>query len=206
MRPKVVEDPSGRPGQRALRALAAFTLALSVSLVVASARADGGDIPAGVLAQLLSKIPAYDHGFRERAGRLAHVMILTNSAEPESVRAGTLLLAALLRESFIAGLPHQTFVHSFASAEALAAEVRRRQVSIVYVTAGLSDNLEAICRALEPLGVLTMANVPEYVERCVVVGFQILAGRPKILVHLRHAQQNGVRFQSELLELAKVYR
>lgn len=181
--------------------------ALAVILSFASpAAAEGGEIPAGVLAQLLSKVPAYDHGFRERAGKVVQVLILTNPDEPESVRAAALMQSALLRESSIAGLPQQSHIYAFQNAEALAVEVKRRQVTIVYVTSGFSHTLDVVCRALEPLGVLTMTTVSEYVERCVVVGFQLLAGRPKILVHLKHAQRSGVRFRSELLELAKVYR
>ena len=191
--------------RRLRRSRVLFALAVIFSFASPVA-AEGGEVPARVLAQLLSKVPAYDHGFRERAGKEVEVLILTNPDEPESIRAATLMQSALLRESSIAGLPQRSQVYPFQSAEALAVEVERRRVSIVYVTAGFSNTLDLICRALEPLGVLTMTTVPDYVERCVVVGFQILAGRPKILVHLKHAQRNGVRFRSELLELAKVYR
>lgn len=170
------------------------------------AGAEQTEVPAVVQARLVSKIPAYDHGFRQRAGSRVTVLILTAPDHPESVREASLLTAALANESSIAGLPHESLILPFTDTAALTRQVRSRSASIVYITAGLQDSLESICKSLEPLAVMTVTPVPEYVERCVSVGFEVIGGRPKILVHLEHAQQNGLRFRSEFLELAKVLR
>jgi uncharacterized protein DUF4154 len=163
-------------------------------------------IPAGVQAQLLAKIPAYDYGFRQRAGGRVQVLILTNPERATSVSVAGLLEAALLQQKDIASLPHAAFVMPFASIEALVTEVKARAVTIVYLASGLEAHLAEICAALEPFQVLTVSAQPEDVRRCAVLGFEILGGRPRVLIHLAHARRNGIRFRSELLSLATVYR
>jgi hypothetical protein len=177
---------------------------LSLTAVRMTAAADS-DMPASIQAQLLSKVPAYDYEFRRRAGALVRVLILTRPEHSESVRAATLLQAALGREKAIAALPHESLIAPFTSTAALARAVQQQGVTIVYLTPGLED-LESICRVLEPLHVLTVTTLPEYVRRCAVLGLQVVAGRPRISIHLAHAQRSGIRFRAELLQLATVYR
>lgn len=167
--------------------------------------ASDSELPASIQAQLLSKVPAYDYEFRRRAGALVRVLILTNPEHSESVRSAALLQAALQREKAIASLPHETLVAPFTDTAALALRVREQAVSIVYLTPGL-DQLEPICRVLEPLHALTVTTLPDYVRRCAVLGLQVVAGRPRLSIHLAHAQRSGIRFRAELLQLAMVYR
>jgi hypothetical protein len=182
-------------------ALAALLLGLAVRMTAASE----SDMPASIQAQLLSKVPAYDYEFRRRAGALVRVLILSRPEHSESVRAATLLQAALVREKGIASLPHEALIAPFSGVDALAQTVRERSVSIVYLTPGLEE-LESICRVLEPLHVLTVTTQADYVRRCAVLGLQVVAGRPRLAIHLAHAQRSGIRFRAELLQLATVYR
>jgi hypothetical protein len=179
------------------------------ALSMCSARgslAEGDDVPAGVQAQLIARVPAYDYEFRQRAGSRVRVFVLSNPNQPESVRAATLLHGALQREKAIAGLPHDVEIARFTDTRALADRVRERSVSIVYLTPGLDVTLDAICAALRPFSVMTFAAIPDYVRRCSIVGFQFSGGKPKILVNLQQAKESRIRFRSELLALAKVYR
>ena len=144
--------------------------------------------------------------FRERVGQRVNVLILAKSTKVESVRAASLLQAALAREDDIAGLPHETVVMNFTDAAALGAEAKKRSVSVVYVPPGFDAELESICSAMQPLGVMTITAVPDYVRRCVVVGFEAVSGKPKLLIHLGQARRHGIDFKSEILKLAKVYR
>jgi hypothetical protein len=169
-------------------------------------RAENANVPARVQAQLISKVPAYDRGFRERAGSKVVVLILVKSGKTESVRAASLLEAALSQERDIAGLPHEAAILPFTTPAALAAESKKRSASIVYVSSGFDSELDAICAAMQPLGVMTVTAVPDYVRRCVVLGFEAAAGKPKLLIHLEQAKKNGIRFKSEILKLAKVFR
>jgi hypothetical protein len=163
-------------------------------------------VPVSVQADLVSKVPTYDRAFRERAGGRVHVLVLSNPNSSDSTRVANFIQAALAREAAIGGLPQEVTIASYSNAAALGTECKKRSISILYVTPGFDSELEAICAVVQPLGVMTFSGVPDYVRRCIVVGFELQEGRPKLLVHLGQAKKNGIRFSSGLLRLAKVYQ
>jgi hypothetical protein len=59
---------------------------------------------------------------------------------------------------------------------------------------------------LTPVSVLSVGDVPEYVPDGVVLGFDLEAGKPKLLVNLDQARRQNVEFTSDVLRLMKVYR
>lgn len=164
------------------------------------------NVPVSVQADLVSKVPTYDRSFRERAGNRVHVLVLSNSSSRDSTRIANFIQAALAREEAIGGLPHDVSVSSYSSASALSAECKKRSISILYVPPGFDSELDTICAAVQPFGVMTFTGVPDYVRRCIVVGFELQEGRPKLLVHLGQAKKSGIRFSSGLLRLARVYQ
>lgn len=72
------------------------------------------------------------------------------------------------------------------------------------LTPGFEDELEAIRLALEGVNVLSVGSVARYVAKGTVLGFDVVAGRPKILVNLRQAKRQNVNFDSELLKISTV--
>ena len=105
---------------------------------IAHIRAEGADVPPAVQAQLLSKVPAYDRGFRERARDKVHVLVVFKSGNAESERKAQLMRSAVAEQQDIAGLPHEVFTSSYSGASGLTAEVKRRSVSILYVSRPVS--------------------------------------------------------------------
>jgi hypothetical protein len=154
----------------------------------------------------LSKVPAYDRGFRERARDKVHVLVVFKSGNAESERKAQLMRSAVAEQQDIAGLPHDVLTSSYSGAGGLTAEVKRRSVSILYVSTGLSQEVEPITAAMQPLGVITVTAVPDYVRRGLILGFELEAGKPHMSIHLESAKKSGIRFTSALLRLAKVYR
>ncbi|HEY6560354.1 MAG TPA: YfiR family protein [Polyangiaceae bacterium] len=188
-------------GRRAI-----FTGVLVALCPWSSGSASSASVPPAVQAQLVSKVPSYDRAFRERSGGRVQVLVVSKPGNDQSVRDAHFMRTALAREQNIAGLPHEVTLVNFSSVAALTAETKQRRASIVYVSSGFDGELEAICTGLQPLGAMTFTGVSEYVRRCVVVGFELISGRPKLLVHLGQARKSGIRFSSELLRLAKVYQ
>jgi hypothetical protein len=163
-------------------------------------------VPPAVQAQLVSKVPSYDRSFRDRSGPRVQVLVVSKPGTDKSVRDAQFMRTALVREPSIGGLPHDVTLVNFSTVPALAAECKQRQATIVYLSSGFDREIDAICAGLTPLGAMTFTGVSDYVRRCVVVGFELVAGRPKLLVHLGQAKKSGIRFSSELLRLAKVYQ
>lgn len=74
----------------------------------------------------------------------------------------------------------------------------------MFVAPGLDNDIEPIVKALGPPGVLTIAGSLSYVKRGVVLGFDLVSGRPKIVINLAMARQQRLDFQAALLRLARV--
>ncbi len=81
-----------------------------------------------------------------------------------------------------------------------------RQVRGRPVTPDFDGELEALERALSGVDVLSVSAVPEYVSRGVVLGFELVSGKPKILLDLPRAKRQNVDFSASVLRLMKVYR
>jgi hypothetical protein len=77
---------------------------------------------------------------------------------------------------------------------------------VVYVTPDFDSELDALGRALGGVDVLTVSAVPDYVSRGVVLGFELVSGKPKILLDLPQAKRQNVDFSAAVLRLMKVYR
>jgi hypothetical protein len=162
-------------------------------------------VPAEIQAELVSKLETYDRGFVARAGSTAKVLIVVRSGNGKSELAAADTRAALAKVERVGGLPHQEVVVAYEGAEALAQRCRSEKAAIVYFTPGFDDELDALRKTLGSLSILTV-GAPEYVQRGVVLGFELESGKTKIVINLEQAKLQGVAFPAEVLRLMKVYR
>jgi hypothetical protein len=179
---------------------------VAISLgVVRVGSAELVSVPVDRQAELLARVAGYDRNMAARAGDRVRVLLVTSQSDPESVGIAKRMEAALGAIPEIAGMAHDERVAPFVSAADLARQCRSQRLAIVFLGTGLADQLPAIRSALDGVDVLTVAAVPEYVESGVVLGFDILSGKPKILVHLGQARRQHVQLRADLLKLAKVF-
>lgn len=169
------------------------------------ARAEEVAVPEGLQAQLVGKMAAYDRAFAARAGERAHLLIFEKPGDADSARTAAHLEAALRALPDVGGLPHDETIVTWAGAAALPEAVRGRHAAIVYFTPGFAPDVEAVRAALDGVDVLSVTAVPDYVPRGVVLGFDLVGGKPKLLVNLSQARTQHVAFQAEVLKMAKVY-
>lgn len=169
------------------------------------ARAEESPVPEKLQAELLAKIAAYDRSFAARAGDRAHVLIVDKPDDADSVRSATHLEAELHELPDVGGLPHDEAVVPWPGASGLADLVRSRHAAIVYFTPGFAADVGAIRAALDGVDVLSVAAIPDYVPPGIVLGFDVVSGKPKLLVNLPQARRQHVAFMAEILKMAKVY-
>jgi hypothetical protein len=172
----------------------------------AASFAQASGVPAGIQAELLSKLEGYDKGFAERAGDVANVLLLVKPGSAKSAVAAAEMRSALARLDRVGGLPHRETVAAYSGAAQLAQKIRSEHVAVVYVTPGLDDELGKIREALDSVNVLTLGALAAYVPEGMVLAFEIEAGKPKILLNLEQAKHQGVKFPTEVLRLMKVFR
>jgi hypothetical protein len=194
-------------GPRRRTVVVALGTALVASLVTSSPlRADDVLLPVPLQVELLVKVAGYDRNMAARAGDRIRVVILTKAGNDESTRVAALAEKALAEKDTIAGLPHERAVVSFSGAPALAQLCRARRIGIVYLTPGFTDaEVAAMAASLDGVDVFTAASVADYVPKGVVLGFDLVSGKPKLLVHLGQAKKQNVNLSAEVLKMVKVY-
>lgn len=195
------------------RARIASRWLLSVSLAVLLALggpplaiAQASAVPVSLQAELLAKVAEYDRNFVARARGRVHVLIVAMPGDADSMRVARQMETALKRLDRIGGLPHDESVYIYKGAADVAAVCRSRAIATVFFGPGLSDEVGAIRKALTGVDVLSVASNPADVARGIVLGFDVVSGRPKLLVHLPQAKLQNVALRSEILKLMRVFK
>lgn len=179
-------------------------LALGITSISDVARADDIPVPIDLQATLLSKVVSYDRNLPERAGDRVRTLLVGKPSDPTSmpfVRQMRQMLGAI--EAF-GTLQHSEEIVEFTTAGTLLDRCRNERISIVYLGPGLRDDVEPIRAALEPLSILTVSANPEDVQRGIVLGFDLVYGKPKLVVNLVQARKQRVDLVAEVLKLMRV--
>lgn len=188
-------------GRRAVLAGAALFL----WLFARPAAAEDVAVPVDLQAELITKVAAYDKNLASRAGDRVRVLILQRADSAESVRVAAQMQKALGQISDVAGLPLEASLLSYTSPSDLLSSVTTKRAAIVYIPPGFDDDVVAIAKSLSGSSVLTVSAVASYVPKRAVLGFDLVSGKPKLVVNLTQARLQSVAFKAEVLKLMKVY-
>jgi hypothetical protein len=183
----------------------AVVLGSAAALLHRPLRAENPNVPIRLQADLLAKVTGYDRNFEARSGEQAKVLILVSPGDADSLRAGGDMRSALASVPSVGGLSHDEEVASYVDASTLGETCRARHVAIVYLTPGFSGEIPAIRDAVGSLKLLTVGSLADYVPAGIVLGFDLVSGRPKLVVNLSQARRQHVDFRAEVLKLMKVY-
>lgn len=178
--------------------------ALAVALLAAGATAHEIPVPPRLQAALTARTAPFDLGLAARSKRTVLVLVVYKAANAESDRVAGEYADALQLEGTIGEKPVDVQTLEVASAQDLPATIRSRRPAIVYLAAGFADEMPALAAALAGQDVLTVAAEPAAVTKGACLGFNLLAGRPRLVINVRQAKKQGVHFDASLLRLASV--
>ena len=164
------------------------------------------ELPVNRQAKLISKLASYDRNFKARAGDVARILVVYKDSDVDSERTAQLMLAELGRRSKIGGLPHTEEREPFQSAAWLEGRVVESGLAIVYFCPGLQSEMETVAEALTNKDVMTIGSRAGYAERRAVVSFDLVSGKPKLIVNLPQAKRQNVKFSARLPKLAEGIR
>jgi hypothetical protein len=180
-------------------------LALAALLFVGALWADDVAVPIAHQMDLLAKVASYDRNLAARAGDRVNIVVLTRAGSDESTRVAGQAERALSEKGPIAGLPHAQRIVAYSDASSLSALCKAQRIAIVYVTPGFSDaEIDAMGKAFTGGDVLTASAVPSFVSKGLVLGFDLVSGRARLVVHLSQARKQKVYFGADILNLAQV--
>lgn len=178
----------------------AFALSLS-----STGSAQSMPVPTAAQAELIAKLAGFDRNFAARAGGKAVIILAAMPGNTDSMSAALEMKAAFARLPTVGNLPHEELVVTQSSPSALAELVRAKRAAIVYLGPGFDKQISAIRDALSSLDVLSVGGIPGYVPGGIVLGFDLVSGRPKLLIQVVQARKQKVAFPASVLSLMKVY-
>lgn len=161
-------------------------------------------VPLELQAELLSRVLKYDRQLPVRAGAVVKVLIVHDDG-PASLGVARRLEAALAAQAQLGALPHEEKLVQFETTAKLAALVRLQHPAVVVFTAGFATQAEALTHELDDESVLTVTTGATGVREGLVLGFDLVGGRPRMLVNLKQARRQHVDFRAEVLQLMTVF-
>jgi hypothetical protein len=183
-----------------------MTIGASFALLLLNraSRAEEGDVPIALQAALMLKVAEYDRNLARRGGDSVNVLLVARTGDAGAELAVQQMLDALKGAAPVGEQPIRLSTAPYTTAAALAALCRARRASILYVGRGLEDQIPAIADALRGVDVLSVGAATSYAALGIVVGFDLVSGKPKLLINLKQARQQNVALQPAVLKLAKV--
>jgi hypothetical protein len=161
-------------------------------------------VPVPLQMELLLKVAGYDKHLPARAASAARVLILIKAGSPQASQVAQTARLALQGKT-LNRLAVEVLELSYGEPGAVAQAVKDKRVAIVDATPGFNPNeLSNVARVLRGLSVLSVGALSRFVETGVVLGFDLVGGKPKLVVHLRRAREQSVELSSQVLKLAKV--
>jgi hypothetical protein len=196
--------PPSQLGRASFVRWASTIVSLLVCLLVCRALYADSGAPLHLQALLLSRLCSYDRNFKSRAGPVANVLVLHKNGNPDSTFEGAGLTKAISDLHDIGGLPFKVEEAAFSDAESLAKRCRTDRVAIVYLTVGLDADTPRIATALAGVGLLTVGSSARHAENGAVIGFGVEEARPKLVINLKQAAVQNIKFKAEVLALARL--
>ena len=162
-------------------------------------------VPVPLQIELLLKVASYDKNLPARAPDVVRLAILVKPGSPSGNHVAQ-LATRLLAGKALSGRAVEVSTLPYAGdAAALAQKIKEQRLAILYLAPGFeSDDLTAISKALSGLSVLSVGALSRFVQSGTVLGFDLIGGKPKLLIHQKRARDQGVDFSSQVLKLAKV--
>jgi hypothetical protein len=190
-------------GRANIRALLGLVTALLFSIAVPG-QADEPAVPIELQAELLSRVLKYDRNFAARAGQRVQVLVAYRAGAAESERVSQLMTESLKGIKSLGGLPHDDQLFAYVSPAQLFRAANASHAALVILSPGIEQDAPAIARAFEGFDGLTVTTSPRGVEGGIVLGFDLVSGKPRMLLHLTQARRQNADFRSEILKVMKV--
>jgi hypothetical protein len=167
--------------------------------------AEEAPVPIALQVELLLKVAAYDKNLTQRGASRVSLLILVKQGDPDSGRSAAQARLALSKVTDLLGVPLDSTSAVHGDPASLVKLLRATNVAILYVMPGFSESeLAAIAEACSGVSVLSVGTLARYVERGTVLSFDLVGGKPKLLVNLTRAKKQQVELSSSVLKLMRV--
>lgn len=185
------------------------SIALLALLICGRSVAQESTVPVATQYPLFLKIFAYDHALADRSGDEVTIGILYQSRFRASRTALEELMDASRDRNVplnIKGIPIRVVPLELKNERDVGQLLEANEIDLLYVTPLRSTDLRRLHDACRSRGVVSFTGVPEYVEEGVAVGLDLMGGKPKILINVAAAREEGASFSGQILQLARIVK
>lgn len=163
-------------------------------------------VPVNLQIELLAKVLRYDRSFVERATPEITILVVHTPALAESLRVARQAISALETQTLMGGFRHRDELVAFSTPEALAALAKERSAAVILFTPELAPRAAEIATAFDGCNCITVSTTPEGVSSGLVLGFDLVSGKPRMLFNLKQSRRQRTDFRAEVLRLMTVFQ
>ncbi|MBN2194348.1 MAG: YfiR family protein [Polyangiaceae bacterium] len=182
----------------------------AVPLLLLSLRAVAGPtlVPPPLRSAIIVKSAAYERSFAERSGKAVLAVVLDSTNETrEDGRVMAAALQKILEKTKIAQRATQVVeVTRDPDPTKTAEKIRAAHAEIVYLSAGLEGLAGEIPTQDDMRRIIVVCSHGSQLDRGCVLGVELDGTTPRLVLNLKRASEVGLRFQPDLLRLARVVR
>jgi hypothetical protein len=175
-------------------------------LLPVAAAAEEPEVPLELQAELMAKVVRYDRNFQGRVGDSVQVWVVFRPGQADSERVSRQMMAALASVPSLGGVKHHDELVPFPGVEKLTRAARERKAAIVVFSPGFDVEAVALARGFEGWDGLTVTTTSAGVEKGFVLGFDLVSGKPRMLLQLTQARKQNADFKADVVRIMKVYQ
>lgn len=167
--------------------------------------AQSSGVPLDVQVALLIKATSYDRNIAQK--RQADGYLHIGICYQDKLRASALEMEGLAAELRKQELTAKIKIHPLQLYEGqdLANHADLPGLSVLWLTNMRGLDIAKVAGLTRKRGILSVATVPDWVQKGISMGFDLQGGRPHFLIHRSASLAEGCDFSSQLLKLATVY-
>jgi hypothetical protein len=179
-------------------------------ILCSTQRLHAADLPLDKQVEFFLKVLKFDRTAMGKAGDIIRVAIVydANNGTPSDLvsQIDDILYAKTTSGESIGDKKLNYSLFSFASKAQFEQQLHSFQISAFFIMPGNDKNVELISEVAKASGIITFSGVEGYMSRGVAVGVKDVEGKPKIVVHLPMAKEQGADLDANLLKLADIIK
>lgn len=188
----------------------AWVIAAMLSILVVSRPAAATDqrLPVKVRVAILFKTLTYDLNLKSRCPgglRIGVVGRVGNESSLSIVKETVEEIKANSGKK-VKGLGISVEPLIVANMDGIKKAIEEKEINMLYLSPGMTNLLEPIIKFAAQNKIVLLTGESEHVKQGVAVGAVLRDKKPKILVHLKSAGEQGAKFDARLLRLIEVVK
>lgn len=176
-----------------------------ITLLLLAGAPEQPAVPIGLQVELLDRVLGHDRNFAAHA-RPQAVALVTCADAPGSLSVAREYVAALTAQGTLGGAPVSVELVPFPGAAALARLAREKGADVVVFAPGLGGQAGEVASAFDDLEAITVSVTADGVREGLVLGFDLVAGKPRMHLNLTRARRQHADFRAAVLKLMTVYQ